>query len=593
MPSRWSLITVWSLYALLLVLRTTDTVKSALTWDVFGYYLYLPATFIHDDPGLKDHAWLDEVMATYDPSSTLYQLVDGADGSRVVKYSSGMAVVYAPSFFIAHLLAGPLGYPADGFSPPYQYAVVYGTLALIMVGLFLFRRVLLHFFDDRLSALLIAAVVLGTNYLHLAALDGTLLTHPILFTLYAGLVLATIRWHARPSFAMALCMGGAAGLITLVRPSEGVALLIPLLWLPQGGFAAKWKLLRANASHIALAALAFAIAVLPQPLYWHAVTGQWLFYSYVNPGEGFDFTTPHTWNYLFSFRKGWFVYTPLMALAIAGMAVLWKKAWHVFWAIGIFLIIDVYIVSSWTNWWYAGGSFSARSMVPTYVLLAIPLGYLLRASRGSTALRWGLSVAIAGLVLLNLFQTWQWRQGIIGKERMTAKYYAAIFGRTSIPEGASRLMLVDRPIAAEEHLTDTTGYRRRTLYTNTFDDRPDSVYTLGADDPYTPGPDVRFAELTDKDHVWLRTTARLWVGDSILPPPVIVTTFHHDGQTYKYSAAMWSIPEGTRNAWIEVSVDYITPEVRSTADNVKTYIWEQHGNAHRVDDLRVEVFEPE
>ena len=74
MPRSWSKTALWSLCALLFFLRTTQTAKHALTWDVFGYYLYLPATFIHDDPGLKDRAWLDEVMAKYDPSATLYQL---------------------------------------------------------------------------------------------------------------------------------------------------------------------------------------------------------------------------------------------------------------------------------------------------------------------------------------------------------------------------------------------------------------------------------------------------------------------------------------------------------------------------------------
>jgi len=41
----------------------------------------LPATFIHDRPALKDPAWLDEVMAKYGPSSTIYHLLEGPDGA--------------------------------------------------------------------------------------------------------------------------------------------------------------------------------------------------------------------------------------------------------------------------------------------------------------------------------------------------------------------------------------------------------------------------------------------------------------------------------------------------------------------------------
>ena len=582
-----SLITVWALCALLFVLRTAQTARHALTWDVFGYYLYLPATFIQDDPALKDHAWLDEVMAKHDPSSTLYQLVDGPDGARVIKYSSGMAVAYAPWFFLAHVFAEPLGYDADGFSPPYQYAITYGMLLWVLLGLFLFHRMLLHFFSDGWTAVLIVLIVLGTNYLHLAALDGTLLTHPFLFTLYAGLLLATIRWHERPTWKSALAIGACAGWITLVRPSEGVCVLIPLLWMGPEGFKAKWRNVLTQWKHMLAMVMAFVVLASPQLLYWKVVTGQWLFYSYINPGEGFDFASPHLSDYLFSFRKGLFVYTPLALLMVLGLAVLWRRARQLFWPITIFLIVDLYIVASWTNWWYAGGSFSARSMVPAFVLLALPLGYAL-----SGAWKKVLFPVSVLLTVLNLFQTWQWNHGIISKERMTGTYYAAIFGRSSIPKGASSVLLVDRPLSEEEVLDDERGYVSVKRYANSFVAEPDSVYTLTADDPYTPGPDLRFAELTTADHAWLRVSARLLVTDSTVTPPVIVCTFHHKGETYKYKTATWDIASSPKNAWATLSFDYITPEVRSPEDNLKVYIWNQHGGTHFVDDLRVEVFEP-
>ncbi|MBK8500067.1 MAG: hypothetical protein IPL52_14905 [Flavobacteriales bacterium] len=581
-----SLITVWSLCALLFFLRTTQTAKYALTWDVFGYYLYLPATFIHDDPSLKDHAWLDEVMTTYDPSSTLYQLVDGTNGSRVIKYSSGMAVAYAPWFFIAHALAKPLGYEADGFSPPYQYAVTYGMLLWVLLGLFLFRSALLHFFSDGWTAVLLVLIVLGTNYLPLAALDGTLLTHPFLFTLYAGMLLATIRWHERPDWKSALAIGACAGWITLVRPSEGVCVLIPLLWMGPEGVKAKWCQVLAQWKHVLAMVMAFIVLASPQLLYWKTVTGQWLFYSYINPGEGFDFASPHISDYLFSFRKGWFVYTPLVLLMVFGMATLWRNARHLFWPIAIFLVVDLYVVASWTNWWYAGGSFSARSMVPALVLLALPLGYVLRGDWRKVLL----PVAFP-LMVLNLFQTWQWNHGIISKERMTLAYYAAVFGRTSVPVGARQLLLVERSFNGDDRLSDTSGYAAHTLYENAFNDQPDSVYTLTAEDPFTPGPDVRFADLTSKDHAWLRISARWRVKDAVGDPPVIVATFHHKGEAYKYFTRSWE-REDENEEWSSISFDYITPEVRSPEDNLKVYIWNQHGGTHRVDDLRVEVFEP-
>jgi len=589
-----------SRYALIALVTATIAVRCSfpqrqvLTWDVFGYYLYLPAVFIHHDPALKDHAWLEEATTAYPPSTTLYQLVDGPDGARVIKYSSGMAVLYAPFFFAAHLLAEPIGHPADGFSPPYQDAIAVGCLVFALLGLVLCRKVLLHFFDDRWTAVLLLLIGFGTNWFQLTAWDGTLLTHSALFTLYAWLVLATIRWHLKPTLSQAIQLGASLGLITVIRPSELVAALIPLLWglRTAADRRTKWVGITTHPHHVLGMAVVFALAVSPQVLYWKATTGQWLFYSYVNPGEGFDFATPHLRPYLISFRKGWFVYTPLMMLAVAGIATLWKRIPQAFWAVTVFLLVDLWIVSSWSCWWYAGGSFSARSMVPAYVLLALPLGTLLQWAWRKRWARIPLLITCSSFVALNLFQTWQWTAGIISKERMTKAYYKAVFGRTYVPMEAEDLLLVSRSLGDEETLTREDRYTKRELMRMTFDDLPDGVLSLNADTLWSPAYENTFEGLTDKDHAWIRASARFWVGDSIARPPSTVIHFEHDGGLYKYLARDWDIPPGARNTWVVFSVDYITPEVRSRQDKMKAYIWNQHGAAVRVADFVLEVFEP-
>ena len=579
----------------LFVMRSSAPPRNVLNWDVFGYYLYLPATVIHHDIALEDHAWLDEVMTTYEPSATLYQLVDGPDGKRVIKYSAGMAVLYAPYFLIAQVAAPLLGFPADGFSTPYQYIIAFGCLLYAFLGLFVLRKVLLQYFSDTWTAVLIVLIVFGTNYLQLIAWDGTLLTHTPLFLLYAMLLYSTIQWHARPRLRAALLIGAVAGLITLVRPSEGVCILIPLLWLPVGehGWALKWKLVKTHVGQMIFAASAFILAASPQLFYWHAVTGDWIFYSYVNPGEGFDLLPPHIADFLFSFRKGWLLYTPLMVFTLFGIPLLWRHHREAFWAVLVFLIADLWVISAWSCWWYAGGSFSSRSLVPAYVVLAIPLGTCLQAIYRKKALRWPAGSVIGLVVLLNLFQTWQWRQRILPKDRITKAYYLSIFGRTSVPLGADSLLLVERSASSEVHFTDEARYTEYELCHYTFDDQPDSMFTFTAEVPWTPGPDVPFSSLTHKDHAWLRASARLWVGDSIPEeaPPVLVMTFHHKGETYQYRTSEWKIPVTTRHAWVPVTMDYLTPEVRSPKDNLKVYIWNEHGGLWSVDDLKVAVWE--
>jgi len=59
------------------------------------------------------------------------------------KESMGLAVLNARAFFIAHILSTILGYPADGFSIPYQYAFAISGLIYADIGIFMLRRILL------------------------------------------------------------------------------------------------------------------------------------------------------------------------------------------------------------------------------------------------------------------------------------------------------------------------------------------------------------------------------------------------------------------------------------------------------------------
>ena len=135
-----------------------------LQWDSYGYYLYLPAFFIYDDPGLENRTWIDSLNAKYQPTATLYQVAPGEGNKRTLKYPSGMAVLWSPFFFIAHGIAGPLGYPADGLSAPYSWCIVLGCMLYAFIGLWYLRKVLLHFFSDGIAAVLLILVTMGTNY---------------------------------------------------------------------------------------------------------------------------------------------------------------------------------------------------------------------------------------------------------------------------------------------------------------------------------------------------------------------------------------------------------------------------------------------
>ncbi|NDC41610.1 MAG: hypothetical protein EBZ77_08680, partial [Chitinophagia bacterium] len=170
-PGKWSLYVM--VLCMLLMAGTSfmyyprwrlGRTEATISYDVSGYYWYLPSLFIYHD--LKGQSFKDSVLQHYAMTPEFLQGFKMPNGNYVMKYSSGMAVMYLPFFTIAHLLAKPLGYPPDGFSPPYQLAIQIGGFLMAILGLFYLRRLLLLFFSDGVVAATLAVLVLGTNYLN-------------------------------------------------------------------------------------------------------------------------------------------------------------------------------------------------------------------------------------------------------------------------------------------------------------------------------------------------------------------------------------------------------------------------------------------
>jgi hypothetical protein len=133
--------------------------------------------------------------------------------------------------------------------------------------------------------------------------------------------------------------------------------------------AGKVKRLLGSPRFLLLFGVLALLVFLPQLLYWHRQTGYWLFYSYGEKGS-FFFLRPRIADGLFSYRKGWLLYTPVMILALAGIPLLYKKYKLFFASVAVTFILAVYVMFSFWCWWY-GGSFGCR---PHYRVLRV-IGY--------------------------------------------------------------------------------------------------------------------------------------------------------------------------------------------------------------------------
>ncbi|MCB0705683.1 MAG: hypothetical protein KDC34_10255 [Saprospiraceae bacterium] len=404
---------------------TYQNTQATISWDVSGYYLYLPAIFIYHD--LDKLAFAKPLIKEYSATSGYYQSKPLENGNQVIKYSIGWAMVNTPFFLLGHTFALCSAYPADGLSLPYQLSIALGGLFIAFLGFFVLRKLLLRYFSDSVVAGVLVLLVLGTNYLHYTTTDVAM-THNYLFTGYAVLLLWTDNWYRNPRWQTALGIALVLGLMSLMRPTEFLAIVLVLLWPLSGGWSAKLQVFKSKSGQLVLGAATMFLLAMLQFSYWKYTTDHWLYYSY---REGFDFLNPYLKEVLFSFRKGWFVYTPLMLFAVAGFFALFRKYPRLFPALFLFFILNLWVVSSWQCWWY-GGSFGQRALVQSYVVLAFPLAALLDWILKKRFRLVFFTLPFLFCIALNLFQSWQVRGHGLHPENMTKAYYWRIFFNTDI-----------------------------------------------------------------------------------------------------------------------------------------------------------------
>jgi hypothetical protein len=417
-------------------------------WDAFGYYLYLPATAIYHD--YKKLNWAEAMDKKYLVSGGgAMPFIALENGNRVSKYLCGVALLQSPFFAVGHLIAKATGRPADGFSAPYQYALGFGLILYSFLALLVLRRVLLCWFSDAAVAIALLLLCLASNFIQYAAVDSGL-SHGWIFLLYALLLFTTIQWHQQPRAIWAWLTGFLIGLATICRPTEAIALFIPLLWGLQSKAASKekWRLVRTHKLHVLYAALGGLLGILPQLLYWKSVTGSFIF----DVGSKWVFLNPW-WRVLIVWEKGWFIYTPVALLFVAGL--FFMKPFPFRKAALVFCLLNIWIVISWDEWQY-GASYSTRALMQSYPVFALPLAALVQRIQHT---RWNPLFLVLGLYLIgvNLFQTWQYNRGIIHFNDMNRRYYGRIY--LNAHPGPLDMSLLD----TQEWLQDESNYRKYTL----------------------------------------------------------------------------------------------------------------------------------
>ncbi len=425
----WPSVAPWLILVVVLWAFVNTSLKKdyrtgILESDAKGYYAYLPAVFIYHDLNFGFYNKI-EIETYFNPNIYYdYRVVSNAD--TINRYYAGTAVYLVPFFLAGHAITLLSEFPADGYSYYYTMMVHLGALVYLLLALLGLRKLLRSYrINENTIAIVLMAMVFGTNLFYYTVTEFGM-SHLYSFTAIAWFCLTIRRYITDRKNQYLLYSAILLGIITLIRPVNLlVVLAIPFLaddfdHLRSAAnriFSRWWILLTALTAFIAIVSMQFAI--------YKISTGSFFVDSYKS--YGFNFLKPQIWNFLFSYRKGMFVYTPMLLLSLTGFIFLFRESRYRFYTLAGFLIVIIYVFSSWFLWYY-GGSFSQRVMIEFYPFFALLLAIAIQAMKNRNTKKIFISLIIL-LVIVCQIQTYQYRRMQIHWSDMTKEKYWDVFMR--------------------------------------------------------------------------------------------------------------------------------------------------------------------
>lgn len=394
--------------------------------DGLGYYNYLPAVFIYEDLNFGFTDTLQTEFYNHEEANKgILRLVNGRS---VNKYFVGTALMQSPFFIGAHALAkSSEKYDADGYSTIYQRGIYHAALVWTLIGLLFLRFSLQHLGVHKWWIFWIqAAVFLATSLPNYIVTDASF-SHTYSFALICIWSYLIITFQREQPIKL-LWIGLTLGMIALIRPINIIVLtFIPFLVLLSGKQLKSVRDFMENKKMFLASLVIFSLVVFIQPLIWYTQTGQWIVRSYGE--ESFDFSNPHIIDFLFSYRKGFFVYAPIFFVLLTLFTIQWviNQSWRTLISFYLPFLITIYVLSSWWYWSY-GASYGSRVMIDFYPFLALAVFPFFK--RGNTIFKWMTIPIIIFSSHLAILQTYQYKNYILSWDDMNQSAFWTVFMQT-------------------------------------------------------------------------------------------------------------------------------------------------------------------
>ena len=554
--------------------------------DGKGYYAHLPAIFIYSD---LDYNFADEIEKKILPFLMAHfskHFRFTFRGEIVNKTFSGIILLWLPFFLLAHLLTLLLGLPPDGYSVIYQISIAFSAIFYAWLGIkYLIKLFRTYKANDVQVAITIIAILFGTNYLYYVVFDPSL-THIYNFTLITILLYYVRNLSIEKSGKSILILSLTFGLILVIRPQNGFILFAtPFVMGSKEGmmsfFVNLFQGLRQTISGIFI----FLIIIAFPMFLWYLQTGHFLVYSYGN--ERFVFSNPQFFNVLFSYKKGLFVYSPLILLSLFGLIPLSRKnIFATIWLV-IFLLLNTYIISSWEEWWY-GCSYGHRVFIDFYPIAAILLVLLLQEINSVLWAKIVTGIIICITIPLNCIQIYQHYNSIVPSCDNNERLYWHNFLRFTLEANA------DSPSENLLIRKEFTGFEDNAKNWNVNPDYiSEEIVFSGERSNFIDHNNLYSAEfklsLNDRPIVILAESA-IWSGTLQSKLQLVVEIRDSTGQTVDYQN-IYIDQFLIKNKWITGKWKFELDKTQ-TGNLVKLYFWAPDLKSRiYFDDLKVSLYE--
>ena len=421
--------------ALVFVLSLPAVTTRIYASDEVQYFAYLRSLYFDRDVSFENEYrhFYDAGIARAEGFHATFLERQTETGRRINFGTIGCALLWSPFYAaadawvqIANMRGARL--PRDGYSAPYVAAVsyasaFYGWLALCLSVTAV--RLLADYWPtlDTRAVPSAMAVWIGTPLLFYMYVAPPM-SHATSAFAVALFVVVWLRVRERWSIGGFVALGAAAALMAMVREQDAFFAVGPAVdflhaQLTRDDGRRGRRFVAAFAGVMAAAA-----AFLPQALAYLALNG------HVGPSRlvarKMTWTSPHAVDVVASPSHGLLMWTPLVVLAVAGLALLYARLDRshrpVAIALAVMAAVQVYIAGSVESWTVAG-AFGQRRFVALTVILVVGLAALLTAAGGPGASRrWRaapiVAVAVAAACWWNVGLMAQFGSGMMNRQRL-------------------------------------------------------------------------------------------------------------------------------------------------------------------------------